>query len=86
MKTIAISIDEASLATIDRMALRAGRGKGEKKGGNRSEVVRRAVQEFIARQWRGAIARRGTGRLLAANRQIWIDRQARALVGEQADQ
>ena len=43
MKTIAISIDEASLAAVDRLArAAAGRG-GAKKGANRSEVVRRAV-------------------------------------------
>ena len=53
MKTIAISIDEASLAAIDRMAQGARRGRGRKGGVKRSEVIRRAVREFIVRMCAG---------------------------------
>jgi metal-responsive CopG/Arc/MetJ family transcriptional regulator len=83
MKTIAISIDEASLAAIDRMAQRAGRRRGRKGGANRSEVIRRAVREFIVRS--GKREREDSDRqILAANREK-ILLQAEALVGEQAE-
>lgn len=81
MKTIAISIDEASLSAIDRMA-RTVRGRGAKPA-NRSELVRRAVQEFIARHKRREREEEDR-RILAANRQR-IARQAEALVAEQAE-
>jgi metal-responsive CopG/Arc/MetJ family transcriptional regulator len=84
MKTIAISIDEASLAAIDRMAQRAGRGRGRKGGVNRSEVIRRALREFIFRN-RKREREDGDRQILAANREQ-ILRQAEALVGEQAEQ
>ena len=83
MKTIAISVDEASLAALDRMAHVAGRDKGGKRATNRSAVVRRALQEFISRQRRHE-REEGDRRILAANRER-IGRQAKALVAEQAD-
>jgi len=83
MKTIAISIDEASLAAIDRIAQSAGRRRGRKGQANRSEVIRRAVREFIARGNRREREDRDR-RILAANREQ-IERQAEALVGEQAE-
>jgi metal-responsive CopG/Arc/MetJ family transcriptional regulator len=83
MKTIAISIDEASLAAVDRLArAAAGRG-GAKKGANRSEVVRRAVQEFLARQRRHEREERDR-RILSAHR-TEIERQGASLVAEQAE-
>jgi len=83
MKTIAISIDEASLAVIDRMAQRARPGRGRKGRGNRSEVIRRAVREFIVRS-RKREREDSDRQILAANReQILL--QAEALVGEQAE-
>ena len=83
MKTIAISIDEASLAAIDRLARAACRRKGAKRTANRSEVIRRALQEFIATQRRHA-REEGDRKILAANRER-LEHQATALVAEQAD-
>jgi metal-responsive CopG/Arc/MetJ family transcriptional regulator len=75
MKTIAITIDEATLARVDRLAGRVGVH-------NRSQVIRQAVQEYVARVERAtederedAIVRRHRSRLA---------RQARTLVREQA--
>ena len=83
MKTIAISIDEACLAAIDRMAQGARRGRGRKGGVNRSEVIRRAVREFIVRS-RKREREDSDRQILAANReQVLL--QAEALVGEQAE-
>lgn len=82
MKTIAVSIDEASLEAIDQLA----RARGRRRGGspaNRSEVVRRAVQEFIARERRHEREEKDR-RVLAAHREL-IARQAEALVAEQAE-
>ena len=81
MKTIAISIDEASLAAIDRMA--RGTRRRAARPANRSEVVRRAVQEFIARHTRHA-REESDRRVLAAHRKL-LARQAEALVAEQAE-
>lgn len=71
MKTIAISIDEDTLARVDRVA-----------GRNRSRLLREAVREYVARLERVAgdareaeIVRRHRGRLA---------RQAGALVRAQA--
>jgi metal-responsive CopG/Arc/MetJ family transcriptional regulator len=80
MKTIAISIDEASLAAVDRLARAAGRGR---KAANRSEVIRKAVKEFLARKQRREREERDR-RVLAAHRDE-IERQAAALVAEQAE-
>jgi Arc/MetJ-type ribon-helix-helix transcriptional regulator len=49
MKTIAISIDEASLAAVDRLARAARRRPGGGGRPSRSEVIRQAVREFVAR-------------------------------------
>lgn len=75
MKTIAITIDERTLARVDRLAARNN-------STNRSRVIRQAVQEYVSRAERAAederedaIVRRHRGRLA---------RQARALVGGQA--
>jgi len=81
MRTIAISIDEASLAALDRLA--AGRRRGGTKRANRSEMIRRAVQEFIARHRKRE--REGKdGRILRDHR-VLIARQAALLVAEQAE-
>lgn len=76
MKTIAITIDEATLARVDRLAARDN-------STNRSRVIRQAVQEYVSRAERAvederedAIVRRHRGRLA---------RQTRALVREQAE-
>jgi metal-responsive CopG/Arc/MetJ family transcriptional regulator len=82
MKTIAISIDEASLAAVDRIARAARRRRGGKREANRSEVIRRAVREFLAHQRRHE-REENDRRVLAANRER-IEREARILVAEQA--
>ncbi len=81
MKTIAISIDEASLDAIDRLARGAPRSRGPKRGSNRSEVIRRAVQEFVARHRKHE--REEKDRLILAAHREQIERQAEALVAEQ---
>ncbi len=83
MKTIAISIDEPSLAAVDRLAHAAARRRGEKKGANRSEVVRQAVREFLARQRRHEREEKDR-RILNAHRNE-IERQAAALLADQAE-
>lgn len=81
MKTIAISIDEESLAAVDRLA-QATRRRGGKREANRSEVIRRAVWQFLAHQKRHE-REESDRRVLAANREQ-IEREARVLVAEQA--
>ena len=83
MKTVAISIDEASLAAVDRLARAGGRRGGRGKGGNRSEVVRQAVQEFLARRQRREREEKDR-QVLSAHRDE-IERQAAALLAEQAE-
>jgi metal-responsive CopG/Arc/MetJ family transcriptional regulator len=83
MRTIAISIDEASLAAVDRLAQAVGRRGGARKGSNRSAVVRRAVQEFLARHRKREREDRDRGILRAHRGEI--ERQAAALVAEQAE-
>jgi len=83
MKTIAISIDEESLAAVDRLAQAAGRRVGGRKVANRSEVVRRAVREFIGRQRKHEREERDR-RILGTHRDQ-IERQAASLVAEQAE-
>ena len=77
MKTIAITIDENMLDRLDRLA-----GRSDQSGTNRSQVIRRAVQEYVSRVERlaeeereAAIIRRHSHRLA---------RQAHALVRAQA--
>jgi metal-responsive CopG/Arc/MetJ family transcriptional regulator len=78
VKTIAISIDEPTLGALDRL-VKKGRVRGK-----RSELVREALVEFLARredQEQEAIERSA----IAKNRSL-LARQAKALVAEQAKQ
>ena len=77
MKTIAITIDEATLASVDRLV-----GRERRAGKNRSQLIRQAVADYISRLERLAedqredlILRRHRGRLA---------RQTSALVRAQA--
>jgi len=79
MKTIAISIDEAALERVDRLAA----GNGDKRQ-NRSEVIRRAVEEYIARLERQAREERDNQ--IIGRRHKKFNRQAAALIREQARQ
>ena len=75
MKTIAITIDETDLSRIDRLAKKEG-GKR-----NRSQVVRRAIQEYVARLEIQAIEERDL-EIYRRNRKLFR-RQAEALMREQ---
>jgi len=77
MKTIAITIDEKTLASVDRLV-----GRGGPTGKNRSHLIRQAVADYLSRlerivddQREDLILRRHRGRLA---------RQASALIREQA--
>jgi metal-responsive CopG/Arc/MetJ family transcriptional regulator len=83
MRTIAISIDEASLAEVDRLARAARRKPGASGRGSRSEVIRQAVREFVTRH-RKREREESDRRILAKNREK-IERQTNALVAEQAE-
>jgi metal-responsive CopG/Arc/MetJ family transcriptional regulator len=84
MKTIAISIDEETLAALDRVARRKRGGGGARRGGqpSRSEIVRQAVREFLARREQGEREQRE--RAIWARHRDRLEREARALVREQA--
>lgn len=77
MKTIAITIEESALERLDRVA-RKGRGKRR----NRSEVIRRAVQEYISRLEREAEEERE--RAIIHRHRHRLRREVAALVREQA--
>ena len=84
VKTIAVTIDEATLRALDRFTASSGRAKkGRARHGNRSELVRQALQEFLARREQEQRER--------AEWEIWeqhidqINRQAALLVAEQAE-
>lgn len=77
MKTIAITIEESALERLDRVA-RKGRGKRR----NRSEAIRRAVQEYISRLEREAEEERE--RAIIHQHYRKLNRQAAALIREQA--
>lgn len=76
MKTIAVSIDEPTILALDRLA-RGSRGRRK-----RSELVRQALAEFLARREREE--REGRERAAIARHRALLARQARALVAEQA--
>jgi len=87
VKTIAISIDDSTLEAIDRLVRQerpsgAGRRKGARRC-TRSEIVRAALQAFVAGRER---LRREVreGAILARHRAL-LTRQATALVAEQAE-
>ena len=77
MKTIAITMEETALQQIDRIAKRGG-----KKRANRSEVIRRAVEEYIARLERQAREERDEEIIRRNYRKL--NRQAAALIRQQA--
>jgi metal-responsive CopG/Arc/MetJ family transcriptional regulator len=70
MKTITISIDEQTLEALDRLAEKLG------VPGKRSELVRKALSEFVAQD---AIERA----VIAKHRSL-LARQAKAMVAAQA--
>lgn len=78
MQTIAISIDEASLAAIDRLRTR---GRGIKT--SRSELIRQAVQRYVAEFERLHQENRELGILKRHHKKL--NAQARAALDEQAE-
>jgi len=74
MKTIAISIDEPTLVALDRLA---GKGRARRK---RSELVREALAEFLARHEEQEAIERAA---IAKHRAL-LARQAKSMVAEQA--
>ena len=76
MKTIAISMDEATLERVDDLVGTSGHLR------NRSAVVRLAVREFAERELRRQEEERER-EVLRRNRRR-LERQSRALVREQA--
>jgi metal-responsive CopG/Arc/MetJ family transcriptional regulator len=77
MKTIAVTLDEPTLQRIDRLvAMDSVPLK------NRSEVIRQAVQQFVARLERAAEEERE--REIFRRHRARLNRQAAALIMEQA--
>jgi metal-responsive CopG/Arc/MetJ family transcriptional regulator len=83
MKTIAISIDEATLEALATMTRKGKGARGQRRQPSRSEVIREAVHDFIERRQRLEREARER-RILARHRQV-LAREAAALVGEQAE-
>ncbi|HEX9639488.1 MAG TPA: ribbon-helix-helix protein, CopG family [Acidobacteriota bacterium] len=77
MKTIAITIEESALEQIDRVGRRDRR-----KRVNRSEVIRRAVHEYVSRLEREAEEERE--RAIVHRHRERLRRQATELVRQQA--
>ena len=77
MKTIAITIDEQSLQGIDRLARR-----GPPYAKSRSEIVRRAVQQYLALTEKLAEQEREKKILRQHRKQL--NQQTAALVKDQA--
>lgn len=71
MKTIAITIDEAMLQRVDRMAA------------NRSELIRAAVKEYLDRLERAAAEEHEAA--VFRRHRTRLERDARAAVVEQAE-
>lgn len=77
MKTIAVTIDEPTLHRIDRLMAR-----DDAAWKSRSEVVRQAVQQFVARLER--VAEEDREREVFRRNRSRLNRQAAALIKEQA--
>jgi metal-responsive CopG/Arc/MetJ family transcriptional regulator len=78
VKTIAISIDEPTLGALDRL-VKKGRVRGK-----RSELVREALVEFLAR--REDQEQEAVERAAIAKHRSLLARQAKAMIAEQAKQ
>ena len=75
MRTIAISIDEPTLAALDRLAAKGAAGR-------RSALVREAVAQFLERRERQEQEERE--RAVFARHRSRLAREAKALVAAQA--
>ena len=79
MKTIAITIDEPTLKRLDQLA-----ADTDFSFRNRSDVIRRAVQQFLERLQRETEERREAE--IFRQHKSRLNRQAAALIKEQAHQ
>jgi predicted transcriptional regulator len=76
MKTIAVTVDEATLKRLDELAAERPRARG------RSALVRAALKEFVERERRRAIELRETEIFKRKRKQLqW---EARLLIAAQA--
>jgi len=82
-----MTLDSKTLAIIDRMATRSAGGRPANrrvgKRPNRSELVRTALQEFVARHQQPD--RQARDRAILAKHRALLARQSEALVAEQAE-
>ena len=76
MKTIAVTVDEATLKLLDELAA------GQPRARARSALVRAALREFVERERRRAIEQRE--REIFKSKRKQLERQARLLIVEQA--
>jgi metal-responsive CopG/Arc/MetJ family transcriptional regulator len=76
MKTIAISIDEDTIELIDKVVRKSAQTT------NRSRVIRAAVKEFVAKELQRD--RETCEREIFKKHRARLERQARALISEQA--
>ena len=85
MKTIAVSVDESTLRSLDALARppRGHRTHRARKLGLRSRIVRTALQEYLSRLER--IAEEKRERVVWDRNLARINRQAAILVREQAE-
>lgn len=77
MKTIAITIEEETLKSVDEIAKKSPRGPQ-----NRSRIIRTAIKEFVAKERQQD--REGREREILKRHRAGLERQARALISEQA--
>lgn len=77
MKTIAITIDEDTLRSLEAIA-----GKSRSGGSSRSRIIRMAIREFVARERQQQ--REAREREIFKKNRTRLARQARALISEQA--
>lgn len=84
MKTIVVTVDEPTLARIDRIArARPTGGTARARRPNRSGVVRQALKEFVIRYERHSHEEKDRAAFAAHRKRI--RRESEALVAEQAD-
>lgn len=82
MKTIAVTIDEATLRAIDKLARARNKTGGQAARTSRSAIVRAALRRYVDAQEREA--REARERRIFARHREKLARQAKALIREQA--
>lgn len=77
MKTIAITIDEDALKSIEKIAR-----SSSPRSRSRSRIIRLAIKEYVLKEQRRA--REAREREILKKHRVRLARQARALLSEQA--